>query len=266
VKTSAVPSKCQVCGVEASRWRKFTRDGVPFFQRYRCLGCHERLATQAFQILFIIHVMFGVAGAILVARYPGSESGHLLLNLFWLTVFLYCASLAHEFAHAWGGQLAGFRILRVCVGCGSTLFTFRGFKFSVEIRAIPFGGIAFGEPTRRDHSRLRSFAFIGAAPAANLMIAASVWYLTGHGPSLTPTSPMTNIFVLANLMAGIAALVPLTLMSPNGGVRSDGLLLINLLFAGSPTSHKTTWTGSTANPQSGPESGGASDVFTHASK
>jgi hypothetical protein len=247
VKKSNLPTKCQVCGVEGAPWQKCTRDGVRFFQRYRCHSCHQLLATQVFKILFIIHIFLGIAGAILLVKDRSSESGHVLVNLFWLTAFLYCAVLMHEFAHAFAGQLAGFRIVKVSVGCGATQFVFRRFKFPVEIGSIPCGGITWGEPTRSDHSRLRSLAFIGAAPAANLLIGVSVWYLTGRGPSLSPTSTLTNIFVLANLWAAVESLVPFSLLSPYGFVRSDGLQLIKLLFPTRASLPGTTWTGSSTN-------------------
>src|SRR5689334_5565922 len=106
-------SKCQVCGVEALQGEKFTRDGVPFFQRYRCSNCHARLNRKVLQAAFLVNVGFGLCGAVLLVKNPDSEAGRVFLNIFWFALFSYIGILPHELAHAWAGQSLGFRITNV---------------------------------------------------------------------------------------------------------------------------------------------------------
>jgi len=232
VKDSKLPSECQVCGAKASAWQPVTRDGVPFFQRYRCSSCHAQLHNRLYQLIFLSGIPLGLVGVILLVANPGSRTGHDFLNFFWFTLFLYAAILPHELAHAWAGQLVGFRTVSVAIGTGATLFTFRGFKFPIHIKSIPFSGYSAAQPQKTDHLRLRTFVLTAAGPASNLLIAAVLWRATGHGPSF---NSITSVFVLAHVCIGVASLLPFSSTSPeHGWVHSDGLSLLKLIFAGVP--------------------------------
>jgi len=224
-------SKCEICGIEAPPGQVFTRDGVPFFQRYRCPSCHGLLTRKVIQATFLINIAFGLFGVILLAKNPTSEPGRVYLNLFWFALFSYAGILPHELAHAWAGQLAGFRISNVLVGIGPTLLTVRALGFPLQIKSVPAWGVTLGQPTRFDRLSLRYFVFVAAGPLANFSIAGLTWYLTGEGPKLSATSTMTNIFILANLVLRIENLITFSFSSPgHGRVQSDGLSLLKLLL------------------------------------
>jgi len=229
---------CDKCGIETEIPEAFIKQRKSFRRSFRneCPRCYaeSQLAHQRRSLLW--NLAYGALGLVLVLTVPDRISGWLLLNLFFFQVFLIASILPHEFGHALVARWLGFRVFKVYVGFGKTLFTRNLFGFQTEFRAIPLGGFALATPTDARLFRLKQLAFIFAGPLANLLLCAvallfvplhQLWDFGLLGQTLSPG----QVFLYANLFILVQNLWPHTFNTPIGKLASDGKLLWQTLFA-----------------------------------
>ena len=229
---------CDKCGTETEIPEAFFTQRRSFRRSFRteCPRCHveSQLANQRRNLLW--NLAYGAVGLALVVALPDHTGGWLLLNLFFFQVFLIASILPHEFGHAFVARWLGFRVFKVYVGFGKTLFTGNLFGFQTDFRAIPLGGFVLAAPTNARLFRVKQLAFIFAGPLSNFLLCVVVLVFVPLqqlrdfgllGRSLSPG----QAFLYANLFILLQNLWPHTFNTPIGKLASDGKLLWQTLFA-----------------------------------
>jgi hypothetical protein len=177
----------------------------------------------------------GLLGLFLVYLMPNEWMGWYLLNVFFLEVALVLSVLPHELGHAYVGKRIGWRIFKIFIGIGKTVFKTKVLGIETEFRAIPLSGLVLAAPRTIDHYRVKRFAFALAGPFANVILmlaclAAMGGSLTGFGGIVRHVAPLQMFFV-ANLWIVIVNLWPRRVTTSFGKMHSDGLQLLNALKA-----------------------------------
>ena len=229
---------CDKCGIETEIPEAFFKRRKSFRRTSftECPQCHAKSQLSRFRTNLSWNLAYGPIGLALVLTIPERMSGWLLLNLFLFQVFLIASILPHEFGHTFVARWIGFRVFKVYVGFGKTIFTKNLFGFQTEFKAIPLGGLALAAPTDTSWFRLKQLAFVFAGPLANLLLCAvallfvplhQLWDFGLIGRSLSPG----QAFLYANLFVLLQNLWPRTFNTPIGKLASDGKLLWQTLFA-----------------------------------
>lgn len=229
---------CDKCGIETEIPETFFKQRKSFRRSFRteCLQCYAKSQLSFLKKNLLWSLAYGVIGLTIVSISPERMSGWMLLNLFFFQLFFVAAILPHEFGHAFAARWLGFRVFKVYVGYGKTLFTRNLLGFQTEFRAIPLGGFVLATPTDASWFRLKQLTFILAGPFANLLLCAiallfvpfqAVW---DFGGILRGTVP-GQVFFYTNLVIFVQSLWPHMFDSPIGKLANDGKLLWQTLFA-----------------------------------
>ena len=161
--------------------------------------------------LLLIVLMIGV----LINFAPARSA---TVDPFLLLAFLPVVVVLHEMGHAVASFLVGHRILAVGIGVGPGVAVWLG-RLALAIGLLPVGGyVVSGSVDPRGYRSKRLFVG-GAGLAVNaLLIAAS--------PLLDGPSGTAGFFALANVLVLVENLVPYTLKTAQGPIRTDGLGLL----------------------------------------
>jgi tetratricopeptide (TPR) repeat protein len=226
-----MPERCDICGIAALESEHFTQEALPFARTKRyCPACRQRLYRRVFAVLAIIPVVAGCAGIFDALRRHVNllDSAPVQWSLF--LIFQWLMILPHELGHAAAGRALGFRQLRILIGSGKPLFSFKLFGVPTLINLIPFGGITLSKPAN-PVPRWRYLAFVGAGLLVNLTAAAIAWCFVAPGELFNiHAGTAVTPFFWANVLVLAENLFPHQGHTPSGPLNSDGLQLWNLLF------------------------------------
>jgi tetratricopeptide (TPR) repeat protein len=206
-----------------------------FFHRSRtlCPPCHHKRRIVKQTRLLIERLALGLFGIGCLCLSPGPGIGWLFLNLFVFQIALMLSIVPHELGHACVAGRLGWRVFRIYIGIGRTVFKTTLFGFQTEFRALPFEGKVLAAPRETNAFRAKLLVFILAGPAANVILLALSWAAmggrwTGLGAVEQQILPV-HMFFIANVVILFLNLLPVKL---NSGLSSDGRRLWEALRAG----------------------------------
>ncbi|MCI0744739.1 MAG: site-2 protease family protein [Verrucomicrobia subdivision 3 bacterium] len=96
--------------------------------------------------------------------------GALLLNLALLEILVFLCTVLHELGHVAAGQLAGLRVFGVEIGWGRTIADFFTGPLRWQLRAFPFGGVAYATVRSTAAYRLRQSILVLGGPTVNAVL------------------------------------------------------------------------------------------------
>jgi tetratricopeptide (TPR) repeat protein len=203
--------------------------------RTLCPACWQKHKTSVYTWLLIQRLATGLLGILFLYLLPNEGIGWFLLNIFILDIALMLSILPHEFGHAFVAKRFGWRVFKIFIGFGKTVFKAKLFGFETEFRAVPLGGVVLAAPREKDHYRAKLFAFALAGPLANAIlmivaVAAMGGSLTGFGTIVRQLAPL-QMFFIANLLIVIENLWPRQITTSLGKRPSDGNQLLEALKA-----------------------------------
>ena len=203
--------------------------------RTLCPTCWQKHNISVQTRLLIFQLVPGPLGLLYLFLLPNDGMGWFLLNFFVFEIALILSILPHEFGHAFMAKRIGWRVFKIFIGFGKTVFKANLFGFETEFHAIPLGGAVLAAPLGKDHYRSKLFAFALAGPLANAVLmlgslAALGGSLTGFGSVVRQLAPL-QVFFLANLLIVIENLWPKQVTTSFGKRPSDGKQLLETLQA-----------------------------------
>jgi len=151
----------------------------------------RRPSERAERITFVVFVV-AVLGLFCLEVFRDYEPAK-LTALFCVAMWFPLIAL-HEVGHAVVAHLFGFRVARVSVGFGKTLWQFDIGDTVVDIKAIPVEGFVRFSPGPRPASRIQNALVYFAGPGAELLIAALVVLLVGPDVVLSGTDHLGVLF------------------------------------------------------------------------
>jgi tetratricopeptide (TPR) repeat protein len=207
---------CSICGDTSElEWGHTTVKSATGRSTTQCATCWKRRRER--RELAIVAVPFAVLGALALlggdwrTALPTIRIYPVLVIVMW----------AHELGHALVGRAAGLRVIEVVFGSGPRLARVRLGATDVEVRLLPFGGHTVMVPLEPRRARLAVGVLAG--PLANLLVVAVT--LLAWPRSGSWVAPL----VIANSLVLVGNLWPMTVSTPLGPVRSDGLALLTLI-------------------------------------
>src|SRR5262245_3452545 len=178
-------------------------------------------------------VLSGVAAAVLLGFDRHSEAGWFALFMFFVLLGVVPAVMIHEGGHALAAALVGFRVFKIQIGRGRSLWQRRVAGIELSLHEAPQSGWIFAAPPTARFVRGRAAVFVLGGVALNLAVAAAFFLawkrgLTSHVARL----PLLLLFALfwCNLF-GLLNLLPLQARNPLGRISgTDGRILLRVLF------------------------------------
>ena len=231
----ASPGTCDRCGAATDVVESFFKERKSFQNSVRtlCPACWQKHKTSSYKGILIRRLALGVLGLASLYLWPNHGMGFVLLNLFFFQIALILSILPHELAHAYVAKKIGWRVFKIYVGFGKTLFKRNLFGFETEFRAIPLGGLVLAAPRDKSHFRPKLFAFALAGPVANVLLLLGSSIAVRTSPegfvSLGHQCAPLEMFVFANLVIVIENLLPRIFVTPLGQLASDGKQLLQAL-------------------------------------
>lgn len=155
----------------------------------------------------------------------------LLLNLMLFPLFIAAATAIHEGGHALAGWLAGLRVVRVCVGVGTTWQRFKLGRTEVRLREFPLGGMTWLVPRSERGIRWRMWTAVLAGPLANATVLLATLAMTGVGPEsllVHDRFAPAETWIIAHVGVLVISLLPGHVPSGAGIAVSDGHALLEI--------------------------------------
>ena len=198
-----------------------------------CPTCWRNRKISLYKKWLIIRASFGLFGLILLFMFPNEGIGWLWLNIFIFYLALSLSILPHELGHAFTAKWLGWRVFRIFVGYGKTIFKVKLFGFETEFHTIPMGGRVVTAPKETAHYRSKRFALVIAGPLANVLLLLVLFLIGGRattdfGALVQHLAPI-QMFFIANVLIVIENLWPKFHQTPLGKMPSDGKQLLQLL-------------------------------------
>jgi len=230
---------CDRCGATTDIAEAFFKERSSFRSSMLtlCPACWQKHNISVQTRLLIFQLAPGPLGLLYLFLLPNDGIGWFLLNFFIFEIAVILSILPHELGHAFVAKRFGWRVFRILIGFGKTVFKANFFGFETEFRAIPLGGVVLAAPREKDHYRAKLFTFALAGPLANAIlavvsVAAMGGSLTGFGSIVRQLAPL-QMFFIANLLIVIENLWPRRVATSFGERPSDGLQLWEALKADS---------------------------------
>lgn len=136
----------------------------------------------------------------------------------------------HELGHAIGAWAMRIHVREIWIGAGPTLFSVTFGELKVSLRPFLFEGRTLLSTTNSKRLRARLWVATLAGPVMSLGTGLAVWLMFPQkfGVAMLSGFAPTALFVLLSVLVSIANLLPLTMWSMNGRIKSDGLQLLRL--------------------------------------
>lgn len=235
-KTSGGRLNCGGCGCESEVEEAFRKLKLGLFGQpmLLCPECwSKKYIAKSKQSFGIIAFTF-VGGLIIHYLDPSNDFAALLINIFFLYVFMLSTVIPHELGHAIAGSLLGYRIFRVIIGYGQVLFSRKFLGWEWEVRPFPIGGVAVIATHSPRFYRLRQFLMQLAGPLVNIIFIVLLFWILPQGRSLSSYSsqgvtPVLDFF-LANAVLLAMNLWPRKITTAAGVTENDGLALLTIPF------------------------------------
>ena len=135
-----------------------------------CPVCQEKQHRVGglFSLYFLLFV--AVMGGLFAAFDQKTMIGALLLNLALLQVLVFLSTVLHELGHLACAQLAGLRVFGIELGWGRCIADFYTGPLRWQVRALPFGGMAYATMRETASYRLRQSLFVIGGPMVNVVL------------------------------------------------------------------------------------------------
>ena len=160
---------------------------------------------------------------------------HLLMLCSAGLVAVYVGVIVHEAGHALIGKAFGFVVTSVGLGVGRPFLIIPAGRARLFLGLVqPFQGITFAFLPRLCTDRRRMAAFVAGGIAANGLCAAASLGLASRLPTGGPAA-FFLMFAAANALLAISSLIPVRFRIGGAILRSDGMLLLEILRDGSLT-------------------------------
>ena len=221
---------CDICGIAALEGQEFAQERLPFRRARRyCPACHKKFYLRVYAVLAIIPIVFAIFGVweILRAHKRMLDSVGIWYAL--LVLIQWVMIVPHELGHAVVARLLGYTQIRILVGAGKPLLSFRFLGFSWLLNLIPFGGLTLFKLNDQP-SRWKYFAVIAAGPAVNIAAAGAACFFAPPGSPFDHPRTVAKLFFWANVIVLAENLIPQVFQTPYGPTGSDGLKLWTILF------------------------------------
>ncbi|MDF1812767.1 MAG: site-2 protease family protein [Verrucomicrobiales bacterium] len=230
-------SICDQCGASTNLPDVFITKRLSFRRRKKtqCPDCHQKaqISGEFKNLLWIpANLIFGL---LLVDLFENAAAGWLLLNLALFQVSLLLTIFPHEMCHALAARWMGYRVFRILIGYGKSLYSGKLFGFRFDLNSVPCGGMVIACPVDGGNFRLKSFLFAASGPFANLLLCVLVIPFIGAenywnwGEFTTGPVP-AKAFLLANLFVLLVNLWPMKVPTPFGDMDSDGRRILEAIF------------------------------------
>lgn len=225
-----MPDRCDVCGAVSLEDQEFSEEILPFRKSKRyCPSCHRRFQLRLYGVLAILPLVVACIALVDITRRHIRLLDSTFIVLALIVVFQWVMIAPHEFGHALLARAFGFSGLRVFIGVGRPLFSFRLFGIPVLVSPIPFGGLTTFQASPK-LTRWKHLATVAAGPAVNLFAAALAWHAIEPGGLRSNLGTLPAIILFANVLVLVQNLFPHHVRTPAGRTPSDGLQLWLLLF------------------------------------
>ena len=167
-----MPAKCDRCGAVTEVVEGFSKERRSFRRSMRtlCPSCWQKDTASVYLRLLLCQLLPGPVGLLFVLLMPTEVVGWLFLNVFLFEIFLILSVFPHELGHAWAAKWMGWRVFRIYIGLGKTLFRRSIFGFETEFRPVPLGGLVVAAPRSTDRFRRKQLAFVLAGPLVNFAV------------------------------------------------------------------------------------------------
>jgi len=180
-----------------------------------------------FSLYFLLFV--AIMGGLFAAFDQKTMIGALLLNLALLQILVFLSTVLHELGHLAGAQLAGLRVFGIEIGWGRCIADFYTGPLRWQVRALPFGGMAYATMRETASYRLRQSLFVIGGPMVNVVLIIIAIGSFNTDERLNDViaqglSPGMMLFV-ANAALLASSLWPQESSRSHGQVPNDALLL-----------------------------------------
>jgi tetratricopeptide (TPR) repeat protein len=228
-----VAIECAQCGVRAELEAPFLKVRKSLSRKHlafcpRCVQQQKLEASKESEYTVLAALVACAAGA----WWIGSN---ILLFLALFCVAYAPALLLHELGHADAARVLGLRCFGIVIGFGTPLWRGHLLGVPIEWRRNAVGGYTRGAILSERGARRRMALFALGGPALNALAAALVWpALPDGGLSSAPSGfgeALASGWFAANALYAGLNLLPLRHSNPLGVLASDGLLILQSLFA-----------------------------------
>lgn len=155
--------------------------------------------------------------------------GALLLNFALLQILVFLSTVLHELGHVAAAQLAGLRVFGIEIGWGRSIADFYTGPLRWQVRAFPFGGMAYATIRNTASYRLRQSIFVTGGPIVNavLLLIAVATFNTDERLSDSITQGLSPGMMLffANAALLASSLWPYEVSGSYGTLPNDALHL-----------------------------------------
>jgi hypothetical protein len=187
-------------------------------------------AEKIFLLLISLAFLFMMSMEVITDFEP-KKLGALLFVIFWIPLLF-----IHEFGHAMMAKMLGWRVQRIVIGMGRTLFNTRLFDAPMEIRSIPLEGFVQIAPRHIQLARLKHALIYFAGPGVELLVFFIIMtYLGGWDELLRINNDYLRIalqsFAFAALAGAVLNLIPLGIITKDGSTPNDGMGILMCLFS-----------------------------------
>jgi predicted negative regulator of RcsB-dependent stress response len=228
---------CDRCGATTDMTETFFEERRSFRTSIRtlCPTCWKKHKTSGYSWILINKLTLGLLGIILLLLLPNEGIGWVFLNIFVFEIALILSILPHELGHAFVAKHVGWRVFKIFIGFGKTVFKTTLFGFETEFRAVPLGGVVLAAPRDINHYRAKCFAFAFAGPLTNIILGV-VLFTAMHGSlegfeSIGRHLVPFQMFFAANFLIVVENLLPRLINTTLGKTPSDGKQLLEALKA-----------------------------------
>jgi hypothetical protein len=227
--------RCDRCGATTNIAEGFFKEAKSFNTSTLtlCPSCWQKHKTSHYRNLLYFRLAIGLFGILFVYLWPNEIIGWVWLNIFIFDIALILSILPHELGHAFTAKWLGWRVFRIFIGHGRTVFKMKFLGFDTEFRILPFGGLVLEAPRDTAHYHAKHFVIVIAGPLANAILMAASFAamdgsLAGFGAIAQKLVPL-QMFFIANLLIVIENLWPRQIVTAFGKSPSDGKQLLETL-------------------------------------
>ena len=166
-----------------------------------------------------------------MTNFEPRKLGALLFVVFWVPLLF-----IHEFGHAMMAKLLGWRVQRIVIGIGKSVFNTRFLSAPMDIRSIPLEGFVQIAPRNLDLARMKHALIYFAGPGIELLAFFIILgFFGGWDGFLTINNDYTRIalqsFAFAALVGAVLNLIPLGIITKDGSTPNDGMGILLCLFS-----------------------------------
>jgi hypothetical protein len=231
------PAKCCKCGCSTPDSKMFARTHKSFSNKvlYLCPTCIQKRAAKRNHATLIMYGAHGVAAVALLCFEPTRRFGWFAFNLFLLFVCEVVSILLHEAAHVAVARSLGWKVFRVRIGTGKTIFEKEIAGAPWQINAAPFGGITFLAPVDERGMRWKFLVIVSAGLPVHIAFIA-IGFISGASwlgwlpPAIFDGPQWPSLLLVINVAYLILNVIRSRAHTAGYMVNTDGMLIWRGIF------------------------------------